>query len=282
MNRYTFRTLLRSIRQSLGRYLAIFAIVALGVGFFSGLKSACPAMLRTMERYWDAQRFSDFILMSSLGFTDADVDAFQAAWDDLDYAEGGYFADVWLAHGGRQDVYHVMSLPERVDLPALTAGRLPEKAGECLGDLRAFSEADLGKKLTLSAENDADALKLLPGGTYTLVGLAKSPRYISDTRGDTSLGSGKIAGFVYLLPADFESEVWHEIRLRFDFPGELYSEEYEAARDRRAGDVKALLNRRGERRYRRLRREADEKLRDARQDAARERRTGWTTGCRPR
>ena len=266
MNRYTLRTLFRSIRQSLGRYLAILAIVALGVGFFAGLKSSCPAMLETADSYLTQQHFSDYTLLSSLGLTAEDAEAFAAAWPDLEAAEGGLFADAWLTHGSGRDVYHIMSLPERVDLPSLTAGRLPERAGECLADSRVFSAADLGTVLTLEAENDEDTRSLLPGGTYTIVGLAKSPRFISDVRGDTSLGSGKIAGFVYVLPADFDSEVFHEIRLRFAFPGALYSEEYEAARDRRTEEVKALFNRRGDLRYRKLRREADEKLRDARRE----------------
>ena len=78
MNRYTLRTLLRSIRQSLGRYLAILAIVALGVGFFAGLKSSCPAMLGTADAYFHRQRFEDFRLLSSLGLTEEDAAAFEA------------------------------------------------------------------------------------------------------------------------------------------------------------------------------------------------------------
>ena len=67
MNRYTMRMLLRSIRGTLGRYLAILAIVALGVGFFAGLKSSYPAMKGTAERYLKEQQFYDFQLLSTLG-----------------------------------------------------------------------------------------------------------------------------------------------------------------------------------------------------------------------
>ena len=41
------KTTLREIRQSLGRYLAIFAIVAMGVGFFAGLKITNPFMVES-------------------------------------------------------------------------------------------------------------------------------------------------------------------------------------------------------------------------------------------
>ena len=66
MNRCTWKLLLRSIGRSIGRYLAILSIVALGVGFFAGLKSSYPAMLHTVDEYWDAQAFSDFTLLTYL------------------------------------------------------------------------------------------------------------------------------------------------------------------------------------------------------------------------
>ena len=92
MNRCTWKLLLRSIGRSFGRYLAILAIVALGVGFFAGLKSSYPAMLQTAGEYWEKQAFSDFTLLSSLGFTDEDVTALSGRWDNCRAAEGGFFA----------------------------------------------------------------------------------------------------------------------------------------------------------------------------------------------
>ena len=73
MNAETRKMLLRSIRGSLGRFLAILAIVALGVGFFAGLKSSQPALLHTADDYFRRQRMYDFQLMSSLGLTEEDV-----------------------------------------------------------------------------------------------------------------------------------------------------------------------------------------------------------------
>lgn len=265
MNRCTFRLLLRSVRRSLGRYLAILAIVALGVGFFSGLKSSCPAMLGTADAYFHRQRFEDFRLLSSLGLTEEDAAAFEAL-PGVAAAQGGCFADAWVDVGGGQEVLLLLTLPEKVDLPELTAGRMPENAGECLADSRLFDEEDLGRTLTVSPDNEEDTLDLLRNKDFTIVGLARSPRFISESRGDTSLGSGKIAGFVYLLPAAFDSEVCHELTLWCDLPGELYSAEYEAARDRLKSSVERLLNLRGKMRQAELRAEADEELADARDE----------------
>ena len=257
--------LLRSIRASLGRYLAILAIVALGVGFFAGLKSSYPAMLSTADRYLREQRFHDFRLLSTLGFTDADAAAFETL-DGVALAEGGYFADAWMERDGHRLALAVLSLPEKVDLPVLTAGRLPETAGECLADSRLFGEADLGGTLRLCEDNEEDVLELLPGGEYRIVGLARSPRYLSENRGDTTLGAGKLAAFVFLPASAFDSEAWHELRLWCDSPGELYSETYNAAHARMEPLVESFLNRRGNLRRAALRAEADEELRDAREE----------------
>ncbi|MBR1455985.1 MAG: ABC transporter permease, partial [Oscillospiraceae bacterium] len=262
MNRYTLSMLLRSIRATLGRYLAILAIVALGVGFFAGLKCSCPAMRGTAERYLREQRLYDFQLLSTLGFTEEDVRAFEAL-EGVAAAEGTYFADAFALFSGRRDVYRLMSLPERVSLPVLTAGRMPENAAECLADSRAFDEADLGRTISVTDENDEDTLELLPQRAFTIVGIVRSPRYISALRGDSSLGSGRIHAFLYLPAEAFSSEAYHELCLWCDIDAALYSEAYDAARDRLTDSVKALLNRRGQLRYTQLRRDADEELADA-------------------
>lgn len=266
MNRCTWKMLLRSIGGSFGRYLAIFSIVALGVGFFAGLKSSYPAMRQTASEYWDTQAFSDFTLLSTLGFTEEDVTALSERWSTLQAAEGGYFADAFLSLDGERGVYHIMSLPLRVDLPELTKGRLPVRKGECAVDARVFGEEVLGRTLVLEPDNDEDTLDLLPGGRYTVVGLVRSPRYISDQRGDTTLGSGLIDGFVFVPASGFDSEAYHEVRLRFTLPGPLYSDAYTAARDRLEEEVKSALQERGNLRYRKLRAEADEELADARKE----------------
>ncbi len=265
MNRYTFRMLLRSIRASLGRYLAILAIVALGVGFFAGLKSSYPAMLTTADRYLRQQHFHDYRLLSTLGFTDGDVDAFEAL-DGVALAEGGYFTDAWMERGGQRLAVAVFSLPGKVDLPVLTAGRMPETAGECLADSRAFGEADLGAVLRLCADNEEEVRELLPAGEYTVVGLARSPRFLSENRGDTTLGSGTLSAFVLLPAAAFDAEAWHELRLWCDAPGELYSETYNGAHARMDPRVESFLNRRGNLRHAELRAEADKELLDARKE----------------
>lgn len=260
-----FRMLLRSIRHSLSRYLAIMAIVALGVGFFAGLKSSRPAMLSTADRYMRQQHFQDFQLLSTLGFTQADLSAFQ----NLEYiqeAEGACFADAYASISGKQAVWHFQTLTESVSIPALTAGRLPENDQECLGDNRAFSKADLGKKIHISLENDQEIKDLFRYDSFTLVGLAQSPRNISADRGTSSLGGGNPEGFVLLPKMAFDTEVYHEILLWCAFPGQIYSESYAASTAAIEDRVKSFLNERGALRYRELHEQAENELTAAREE----------------
>ena len=254
--------LLRSIRSSLGRYLAILAIVALGVGIFAGLKSSQPAMQSTVDEYMRDNRMFDFQLMSSLGLTESDRAAF-AQLDGVKYAEGAYGVDAMAAVGKTEEPYRFMSVTENVAVPLLVAGRMPETDGECLADAGAFSEKDIGKTVQLSEDNDADTLDMFTSRSYKIVGIAKSPRYISNDRGSTSLGSGSLKGFIILPAAAFNSEVYHEILLYCNFDGALFSSEYDTARDKLKPRIQQLLNRCGARRYETLRAETDAKLADA-------------------
>ena len=263
MDRFSMKMLLRSIKGSLGRYLAIVAIIALGVGFYAGLQSSQPAMLETADSYMHDQRMYDFQLMSTLGLTGGDVAAFKQL-EGVEYAEGAYFADALAVLGSHEEPYRFMSITETVCTPYLTEGRMPENANECLGDAGAFSSDDIGRRISISDLNDEDTLGFFAEREFTIVGLAKSPRYISHDRGSTSLGSGTLSGFVLLTEEAFDQEVYQEILLYCDLPGEMYSTEYISARDKLEPEVKALLNSRGAMRYKQLRSEADKELAEAR------------------
>lgn len=70
------KSTIREIKNSIGRYLAILVIVALGVGFFAGLRACRPVLTDTVGQYFESQRFYDYRLMSSLGFSKDDMNTF--------------------------------------------------------------------------------------------------------------------------------------------------------------------------------------------------------------
>ena len=73
----------RAIRTNLARFMAILFIVALSAGFFSGLKISTDAMLNTGDKYLDEQKFYDFRLFSTIGFTEENVEEFLSGLSDF-------------------------------------------------------------------------------------------------------------------------------------------------------------------------------------------------------
>ncbi len=220
------RSALREIRKSLGRYLAIFAIVALGVGFFSGLRVCRDAMIKTGDDYLSRQRMFDYRLISTLGFSREDPSAFEAL-EGVVEAEGSVVKDALFEIGGAPvGVLKAHSLPERLNLISLVEGRMPEKPGELVADAKCFGSEAVGTVLELSPDNDEDTLDMFAGREYTIVGIGNSPLYLNFERGGTSLGSGTVAGFVYLPLEGFDCDYFTEICVRCDAPGAIYSDVY--------------------------------------------------------
>lgn len=263
MSSMMIKTTLREIRQSLGRYLAIMAIVALGVGFFAGLKSTQPAMLKTAERYWDEKQLYDFRLLCTLGFGEEETELV-AAREDVRAAQGAYSFDI-LCQGADDSAFVVKahSITENINGLEVKAGRLPQTDGECVVDSRLFSKKYIGKKLKLSESNEEADLEHFTYTEYKIVGIVDSSYYSQFERGNTSLGSGTISGFVYLLPEGFDADAYTEMFVKLDQDFPLYSEEYDAYIEEKEPEWELFLDELGEIRYANVLAQAEEKLADA-------------------
>ena len=121
------------IRHSLGRFLSIFFIVAIGCAFFSGIRASEPDMRYSGDAYFDEKNLMDIQVMSTMGLTKDDLDAIRAVDGVLD-AEGSYATDVLCTIRGNQVAVHVMALQDKMNQVQLEDGRLPEKENECVID----------------------------------------------------------------------------------------------------------------------------------------------------
>lgn len=260
------KTTLREIRGSFGRWAAIMAIVALGVGFFCGLKMCKDDFIKTGDDYVLRLNLYNYQLMTTLGLEDTDVDSI-AATEGVAAAEGAWSADVLFSLEGNDSGEHVAKLhtiTDTVNHLSLTAGRMPENAGETVGDARYFTEDDLGKEIVLSTQNEEDTLDLLNGTRYTLVGLANSPEYLNFERGSTSLGNGSVACFLYLPKESWNSDVYTEVYVDFTEDEPLFSDAYDENDKIMKKRLEAALDQAGQRRYDAIIGEAEEKLEKAR------------------
>jgi putative ABC transport system permease protein len=216
----------RTIRSFAGRYIALLLIVLLGVGFFSGLKITRNAMADTADRYLKEQSFYDFYLLSPFGFSEDAADEFTAL-DCVAGAEGSKQLDAMMAYEGSEKAYKLIALPDELNLPSLTAGRMPENNAECLADTRKFDEDAIGRTITLSEDNTDNVLSAVEEREFTIVGLAESPLYLNNDRGTTGIGSGALEGFLYLPQDDFLNGYYSCMYVTLREQEEIYSDAYD-------------------------------------------------------
>ena len=224
------KNLRRTIRESIGRYLAIMVIIALGASLFVGLLSTKADMVATGQKYMDAQHMFDLRLISTYGWTQKEVDAV-AKMTGVEYAEGAVTLDVIgrQMDGAKDSVYKVHTLPQKVDQVYLLGGRMPENANECLVDGHLIGDEVLGREFVIARENTQDTLDALVFDSYTIVGYISSPLYMDMSRGSTSIGNGNVAGYVYVPGDGVELDYFTEIAVTLEGSYTIYSDAYTKA-----------------------------------------------------
>ena len=174
MKKMLFRNTLRSVKNTKSRFIAIMAIIAIGSGFFAGVKSAGPDMKLSAADYLHKQALDDFHIVSELGMDDEDVAAAEAL-GITDEIYAGYSADLMFsALDGAEKIIKVYSYnPEsNISKPYITEGRLPEKAGEIFIDEKLFSSAvsEMGGTMSFHTGDDRALEDMLNASGYTVVG----------------------------------------------------------------------------------------------------------------
>lgn len=254
------------IRKSKARFISIFLIVALGVAFFSGIQASSPDMRYSGDAYYEAAKLMDLKIQGTLGLTQRDVKAVSDI-DGVELAEGGYSTDVMSGEDDARKVLHLESISSNFNLLTADEGRIPEKSGEIFLD-KPFAK-NRGYKIgdTISVSEDGDS-ELLKKTTYTVVGIGSSPLYISFNRGNTTLGSGEVSGFGYILPEDFEQEAFTQIYIMVHESGDVisYTDAYDNLIRKIQKRVEGIEKEQCSLRYDEIVAEANEKLDDARKE----------------
>ncbi|MBQ9199934.1 MAG: ABC transporter permease [Lachnospiraceae bacterium] len=236
------KTTFREIRQSFGRFFAIFAIIALGVGFFAGIKNTTPSMLKTINEYLKKEQLYDYRLISTIGWTSQEVAIFKLL-PDVRYAEGSYSYDIIYSHNSKQEmILKTHSIMEHINGVSLVKGEMPKTKNECVIDVRVRDIPKIGEKIRVTTDNSEDTLNALDFEELTVVGYVNSSYYINFERGSTSLGNGSVAGYVYVLPEAFKSNIYTEIFVKFDQDYPIYSEEYSDYMQKKKDTWEAAIN----------------------------------------
>ena len=256
------------IKKTKARFISIFCIVSLGVAFFSGIQASSPDMRLSGDAYYTENKMMDLKVVGTLGLTENDVDTLKKI-EGVEWAEGAWATDVLCGEADAQKVLHVESINKDVNGLTVTEGRLPEKSGECFLDVT-FAQGmgyEIGDQMEFREDTEDPFLKKR---TYTVTGVGRTPLYISFNRGNTTLGSGEVNGFAYVLPEDFDQEIYTQIYIRAHGANQVtsYTDAYDTLVEKLQQNVEGIQKERCLIRYEDVMSEAEEKLADAEQELA--------------
>lgn len=250
------------IKKSRGRFISILFIVAMGVAFFSGIRSAQPDMLLTGDAYVDQYHLSDIKVISTLGISENDLASLEEV-KGVKKAEGSHSLDVLSSGEQSQKVLHIMSLLPSLNQVELIEGRMPEKAGECIVD--SDSGYNVGDMIWIDSGTKTPIRDTLTKGELLVVGKGNSPCYISLSRGSSMIGNGKISAFILVPEELFLSEIYSEAYIEVEGAREQisFTKEYEKNVDRVIANIEAITGDQGEARRLEIIGEGEEELKEA-------------------
>ena len=270
MNRTIRKIIRRGLLRTPGRFIAVFLITVLGAGFLAGLQSASPSMAGTANNYFSQQGLADLWIYCDKGISAEDVEEVQAL-PEVAEASGGYSVDLVAYANSAASLFSIRSLPQDTTQATtgyltqldLVEGRLPESATEGVAD--PLSNLQVGDTVTVSENNREGSLDLLSRRSFTIVGLAWSPHYISSERGSSSSGTGRVGQYLYVLEAAFSSDWYTElvVRLTTTEPHSAFSAAYAQAIESATQTVQDLMASRADQRLDGILNEASDELNEA-------------------
>lgn len=170
-----------------------------------------------------------------------------------------------------QKVVHLESITKDFQKLQVQEGALPIAEDECFLDIH-MAEAygiQVGDTITIREDGEEED-HVLKRDSFQVVGIGSSPAYIAFGRGNTTLGSGEVTGFCYVLPEAFDLDVYTQIFLEAEGAKEatVFTEDYEEIIETAREKVEGIEEVRCEARYSEIKDEADEKIEEAKQELA--------------
>ena len=263
---------LKSIYKTRRRFISILVMAFLGVGFFAGLVATSPDMLDSLDKYADSSNLYDINIVSTLGLTDDDIAAFQAL-DGVENAYGIQTKDSISKIDDKESICKVIEYNENVNTPVIVAGRNIENENECLIDPAVVRtgkgvEEYIGKKIILENDDlDSNDNPIFTQKEFEIVGIAETPVYISNERGNTSIGNGTVSFYIFtkdVINMDYYTGVY--VTAKGAKETVTNSDEYLSIINSVTSEIEAIKETRENARYQSLVDEATAKVNDAQKE----------------
>lgn len=199
----------REIKNTIGRFLSLLLIIALGAGFFIGIRAAAPDMEAIANQYYDSQNLEDMSIQSTLGLNDDDM-AILEDIEGIEYEPYAYVDRQFSADDSTARFYPNFNDMGDMNQFEVTDGRLPEANNEIaidqiLADQNPDSYA-IGQTVSLTdlgveEDDNAEETPSLTEDEFEIVGYVNSPLQISTiSRGSTTIGDGILDGYAVVSP----------------------------------------------------------------------------------
>lgn len=188
------KNIIREIIKSKSRFLSIFAIIAIGVAFFAGVRATSPDMQITADKYLDENNLADISVLSKTGFTEEDIEKVREV-KGVSNVVPGYRFDALALNGESERAVKIHSIALNkgnisINSPVLLEGSLPTKEDECVTEKKYLNveKLKIGDYVELKTQNGVKKFKI--------TGMINSPMYINSyQRGNNSLGNGETQAF---------------------------------------------------------------------------------------
>ncbi|MCL1913361.1 MAG: FtsX-like permease family protein [Eubacteriaceae bacterium] len=268
------KDILREIWKSKNRFISIMAIVAIGTGFFAGIKAARPGMVETAQIYYSDYNLADLFIKGTMGFTQEDLELSLAANDALN-ARLGYSADLFFANkrSGANEIAKVISFDPNgregyLNMPVLKDGRMPRNKNECVVDHLIGRGYAIGSTISLYLDGKEDIEKILSVFDFTIVGLVSSPEYVAFGRGRSNIGNGNVSAFMFICEEAFAYEAHTDLYVSFATSSNLnfYDALYKDYMKTQTAAFEAIGQERSPLRLKEIKDEAQIEINDAKKD----------------
>ena len=272
MKKSLFKNNLKSIHKTRRRFISILVMAFLGVGFFAGLVATSPDMLDSLDKYADSSNLYDINIISTLGLTDDDITALQAL-NGVENAYGIQTKDSISKIDDKESICKVIEYNENVNTPVIVAGRNIENENECLIDPAVVRtgkgvEEYIGKKIILENDDlDSNDNPIFTQKEFEIVGIAETPVYISNERGNTSIGNGTVSFYIFtkdVINMDYYAGVY--VTAKGAKETVTNSDEYLSIINSVTSEIEAIKETRENARYQSLVDEATTKVNDAQKE----------------
>ncbi len=269
MKKALLKDSLKQIVKTNKRFISILLMAFMGVGFFVGVRATSPDMRDTLDTYLDSKNMYDISLVSTLGLTDDDVSEISKL-DGIDKVIGIYGEDVFVKFEDEEVVVKNITYNSEINNLEVVEGNLPQNADECVIEynMNVGKEINVGDYIEITEELEEDEDPTFINNKLKVVGIVKSPIYMSRDRGTTTLGSGKVNYFIYGSKENVNSEIYTEIAITSCNSKEVNTleEEYKELVENTKNNLETIKENRQKARYDEVIDEATTKLEEAQKE----------------